>query len=169
VMVKRPKLPRFTGELNKPIVERLPLLYGKMAEAVWGADLEKVRERELHLSEMRVRQRRKEKLSLLVEHYKIGSDDPRRWFYLSLLLACDFVPGMRTVFKEPPKRGRRATRKAEWFALIEAINDIRAKRGVSVRQAIRTMRHRHARTWGLRKPNTLETRYYEALKALKRP
>jgi hypothetical protein len=168
VVVKRSKLPRFSEELNEPIVERLPLLHGKMAEAVWGPDLEKERERELRSREMKVAKRRKDKLYLLLKHYRIEPQNPRKWFCLSWRLACDFVPGMRAMAVDPAKRGRPPTWKGvSGLELVQAVDAIKTERRNGIRDAIRVLRARNPQSWGRHKPSGLETRYYETRRARK--
>jgi hypothetical protein len=147
------KLPRFSGALRTPIVQSLsnqPVIDGVG-----------------HIDEPmnNILSQRIEKLILLLKYYDIEHiRDP--WLFLSLRLACSFVPGLSVLHKAPRGRGRpkgSKTRTAEARdELIGAVKAVQAE-GRSIAHSIAILKRRNPVRW--RSLN--EARYYEALRERK--
>jgi hypothetical protein len=110
---------------------------------------------------------RKEKLELLLEHYKINTlPEAMRWKALAYALACDLVPGMHVLRRAPSKRGRPPTK--EWKnwrvakRLVEVIESIKLERKKGIRDAARIAIQRHPKAWPGIDVDSLAARYYEA-------
>jgi hypothetical protein len=149
--VSRRRKTHYSGELNQPIVRPLGLLYGPTSPR--GAKL--------------VLRARAEKLLLLLEYYDIKPNDPASWLKLAFLLALDHVPGMRVVENAP--RGRGAPLKpldvSGAHEIVGIIVEIDRERGKGVRDAIRIALKRKQLKGSAK---SLEARYYEAKKLLRR-
>jgi hypothetical protein len=151
------KRPKFSGELNEPIIENP--WDGKIANS--PQDVERIRQEALS----RARKRQLLKLGKLLAFYEINSKARSRWMLLSLKLACDFVPGMQILFHRR-QRGRPAKWKsARGTELVEAVNRVKAERRKGVA---------HSGKWGSGNASdvkktaaSLQSRYYEALRQLR--
>jgi hypothetical protein len=165
-MGKDAKLPRFSGELNEPIVEPMTILNGVVARVIWGADLERERARQHADWTRRVLERQADKLHLLLKHYNIGAQDSDRWLRLSWL-AYNFVPGMRPLTYPPKKRGRPPDLLSK-FALVNAVDALNGERGKGVADAIRHLRRINRKVWGRHTAESLSTRYYEGVRLRKK-
>jgi len=131
------KLPKFSGDLQTPIVKslsRVPAVdeVGRLDEVMSSILSERI-----------------DKLILLLKYYDIQStSDP--WLFLSLRLACSFVPGLRVLSKPPRKRGRPARWKGQTRdELIAAVEAVRAERpGRSISRSIEILKDRDPDRWG---------------------
>jgi hypothetical protein len=160
------KRPKFSGELNEPIIENP--WDGQIASS--PQDVERIRQEALS----RARKRQLLKLGKLLAFYEINSKARSRWILLSLKLACDFVPGMQILFHRR-QRGRPAKWKsARGTELVEVVNRVKAERRKGVADAIRVLMKRHPGKWGSGNASdvkktaaSLQSRYYEVLRQLR--
>jgi hypothetical protein len=156
------KRPKFSGELNKPIVSNLTaflLMNSKPSEN----DLQKFWE----LESERIVHHQVEKLDLLLNHYGIKPDSEHRWVQLSICLAREIVPGMMVINQTKRSKGRPGKwNSGEGIKLIMHVEEIRKERNRGTRDAIRNMVKRYPDQWGLYKgkERDLEVRYWEAKK-----
>jgi hypothetical protein len=139
------KRPRFTGELQRPIVQPLSQLTEGEQDAVLASILSQ----------------RIDKLVLLLKHYEIeNTSDP--WLFLSLRLASKFVRGFSVVSKPPRGRGRPPKWKGqaadEVIQAVEAVQNQRS--GRTIANAIDILKKHDPIRW----EKLTEARYYEALK-----
>jgi hypothetical protein len=145
--MSRRRKPRYSGALNKPIIQPLGMLYEP------GSPFRDSLGRQRLL-----------KLGQLLAHYGIKSEDPGCFQKLAIKLALDWVPGMQ-VIKEPRAR-RGAPRKwtlARYREFVETIDRIQGQRGQGVLDAIRSLKKRERLRESV---GGLETRYYEGRKRL---
>jgi hypothetical protein len=121
---------KFLGDLQEPIIQSLsemPVIDGEYQ--IDGAINSIVRQRI-------------DKLVLLLKHYRIeNTSDP--WLFLSLRLACAFVPGLRVVTAPPRKRGRGSV----GDALSDAVDAERAKTGLRIAASIDSLKRNDPERW----------------------
>jgi hypothetical protein len=116
----------------------------------------------------------RERLELLLEHYKISDvptlSDAKRWRALAYALARDFVPGMQVLKRAPRKRGRPPTKKWKESRiaahLVEVVESIRLERKKGISDAVRTAKKRYPKAWPGMTADSLVSRYYEAVKVI---
>ena len=141
----------YTGALNQPIVPPLGLLYRPTSP----------------IGAKEILRTRLIKLLFLLDHYNIKPNDPACGLKLAFLLAQDHVPGMKVV--ENTSRGRGAPLKPLDVSgareNVRIIDEIKRERGKGVMDAIRIALQRKLLK-GL--PDSLEARYYEKKKLLRR-
>ena len=141
----------YSGALNQPIVLPLGLLYRPTSP----------------IGAKGILRTRLIKLLLLLDHYNIKPNDPACWLKLAFLLAQDHVPGMKVV--ENASRGRGAPLKP--FDVsgaqenVRIIDEIKRQRGQGVMDAIRIAVQRKQLKGP---PDSLEARYYENVKLVRR-
>ena len=106
------------------------------------------------------------KLLLLLDHYNIKPNDPACWLKLAFLLAHDHVPGMRVV-ENAPQRGAPLKPRDVSGAQenVRIIDEIKRQRGQGVMDAIRIAVRRKQLKGS---PDSLEARYYENVKLVRR-
>ena len=142
----------------KPLLRPRKKFTGKLAKPV-----------NIDGNEQEVRQELVEKISLLFQHYSITTPVDEKteiesWYRLAIELAFDFVPGLQ--FVEPKKRGRK-TDSITPLMLVVDVDEVRAKRKCSVREAIRLLVSRtgEAQPWRGRNKGTLQNRYGKAVRS----
>jgi hypothetical protein len=153
---------QFTGRLAEPIVRQNDLAlaleaYGKAPEEV----------RKIYDAESdRIATEQWEKLRLLFEHYKIDTElSPKTyWMTLAYALACDLVQGMQVLKRAPARRGRPPKWKKDALHLVQIVESIQIERKKGIRDAVRVAMKRYPDAWPGVDPDSLVTRYYEALK-----
>ena len=140
----------YSGALNQPIVLPLGLLYRPTSPV--GAK--------------GILRTRLIKLLLLLDHYNIKPNDPACWLKLAFLLAQDHVPGMRVV-ENAPQRGAPLKPRDVSGAQenVRIIDEIKRQRGQGVMDAIRIAVRRKQLKGS---PDSLEARYYENVKLVRR-
>jgi hypothetical protein len=140
----------YSGALNQPIVLPLGLLYRPTSP----------------IGARGILRTRLIKLLLLLDHYNIKSNDPACWLKLAFLLAQDHVPGMRVV-ENAPQRGAPLKPRDVSGAQenVRIINEIKRQRGQGVMDAIRIAVRRKQLKGS---PDSLEARYYENVKLVRR-
>jgi hypothetical protein len=141
----------YSGALDQPIVLPLGLLYRPTSP----------------IGAQGILRTRLIKLLLLLDHYNIKPNDPACWLKLAFLLAQDHVPGMKVV--ESASRGRGAPLKPSDVSgaqeNVRVIDEINRERGKGVMYAIRVALKRKQLKGS---PDSLEARYYENKKLLRR-
>jgi hypothetical protein len=141
------KLPKFSGQLQTPIIQSLSDLPVVDGSVVLDEAMNEILDQRIN------------KLILLLKHYKIDRmSDP--WLLLSLRLACSFVPGMRVLTMPGRRRGRPAKWKGQvGDELIAAVDKERTEdTGLSVAAAISKLKQQEPERWA----RLNEARYYEA-------
>jgi hypothetical protein len=140
----------YSGALNQPIVLPLGLLYRPTSP----------------IGARGILRTRLIKLLLLLDHYNIKSNDPACWLKLAFLLAQDHVPGMRVVENAPQRGAPRKPRDVSGAQEnVRIINEIKRQRGQGVMDAIRIAVRRKQLKGS---PDSLEARYYENVKLVRR-
>jgi hypothetical protein len=163
------KSPRFSGELNKPIIK------SRAISQFLSANPDLSDEDRSHLEqsdETRILSIQFGKLELLLDHYEIDRSDKDKWRKLGWSLACEFVPGLRV--NEPPSRHRgrpKIWQGEKGISLVLLVDQIRAERKRGTADAIRTMIQRYPKEWGAfkRKEEILAVRYAEVKRWLEPP
>ena len=140
----------YSGALNQPIVLPLGLLYRPTSP----------------IGAKGILRTRLIKLLLLLDHYNIKPNDPACWLKLAFLLAQDHVPGMRVV-ENAPQRGAPLKPRDVSGAQenVRIIDEIKRHRGQGVMDAIRIAVRRKQLKGS---PDSLEARYYENVKLVRR-
>ena len=140
----------YSGALNQPIVLPLGLLYRPTSP----------------IGAKGILRTRLIKLLLLLDHYNIKPNDPACWLKLAFLLAQDHVPGMRVV-ENAPQRGAPLKPRDVSGAQenVHIIDEIKRQRGQGVMDAIRIAVRRKQLKGS---PDSLEARYYENVKLVRR-
>jgi hypothetical protein len=164
-MSEKRKHVSYPDELNNPIV-RNHRPVARLLEC--NASDEEVAELK-RLEEERISQITWKRLNLLLDHYNIDTNSPRKWFALSLWLAQDHVRGMQVV-EEPVKKKGAPRKTKEYAELFLTINSILAKKKIKISEAIRVMMKGDPERWGKGKERerALQVRYSEFKRARNR-
>jgi hypothetical protein len=153
---KRPApKPKYTGALAQPIYVDFGLL-----------DLHRYPDVEEAFKEM-WQTRVAEKMPLLFKHYKIDQSDELGLQRLAIILACEYVPGLRLAKR--PKPGRKPTWKTVPGGLgglddelVRAVQDVKSQTGMRTQDAIRKLQKDKPGKWGRYTVPNLGARYREA-------
>jgi hypothetical protein len=151
-MPRKIPLPKFLGALAEPIYEPLG--------GVLGLDSE---QRKARITASWVA-----KLDLLLDHYEIDRSATNRWELLSIMLALDFVPGMRVEAVLRARRGRKKTWKAGLGDdLVRAVNERLTEKPTPISRVLDDLRMSDPR-WKRYPRQTLGARFREAKHAQRR-
>ncbi len=118
------KKSKYKGSLARPIKIKPPKPISFLSTEEEREALEKKQKADTYNSSFRNASEAIIKFGELFKHYKIDSNDPDRWFSLSLALAMEHVPGFRLEIEG--KKGR----KEEWdmVKLLILYKDVEYKR-----------------------------------------
>ena len=102
------------------------------------------------------------RLALLIEHYKLNDWGEKKPLMLALFLATDFVPNF-DVFATPPKGPGRPPSRGDKFGLpfVFEVETVAKRHDGRITDACLHL-SRRGQPWHGFKPETLQTRYYEA-------
>ena len=148
----------YTGELAQPIYE--PILWASYSNGL---------ERRKWLAEQGAIKRQLAKLEHLFDWYNVDDSADDRWFRLAFALAEEHVPGLRVIYDRKPQRGPRKTwDTGRYEQLFQGVNEIRSTRKITTKAAIKLLIADAAGAWHKSDPNSLNTRYREAVREHKK-
>jgi hypothetical protein len=161
-MSKKWKHVSYPDELNSPIVRNRLFVERAVKDKASEAEIAELED----LENTRISQLKWKRLNLLLDHYKIDTNLPKKWLALSLWLAHDHVPGMRVV-SEPVRKKGRQRKTNEYAELLLTVDRIRAEENKKISEAIRAMVKRYPKPWGSfkGKERSLQVRYSELKRA----
>jgi hypothetical protein len=155
----KPKARPYAGDLAEPIYETI----------LWASISSGLDERK-RLAEQRARRRQVAKLKLLFDWYEINAAADDQWQRLALALAEAHVEGMRVIYDQKPKRGR----KPKWkeglsVQLSQEVNQILlTRKKMPISEAIEDLTKDPASSFYKSHPPSLNVRYREASREDKR-
>jgi hypothetical protein len=152
---KAAKLP--PGELSKPIFVPVWTLFDEAQDDPME----------------RAEKERAEKLDLLLDRYQIprNLDPAAKWYRLSMCLACEHERGFKIVYEKQTELGRGRPRRWDVDAQLELVvrvREIRKRKKLNVAKACRHLTIDGPYSEFKDKPESLETRYREAVREIRR-